>query len=83
MATAGNPARNDRTPMAKRSITVAGHRTSISLEEQFWEALAEIAAAKRSSVATLVGAIDKGRPAAVNLSAAIRVFVLDWYRMKR
>ena len=66
--------------MAKRSITIAGHRTSISLEEPFWQALAEIAAAKRMSLAGLVVEIDRTRPAEVNLSSAIRLFVLDWFR---
>ena len=66
--------------MAKRSITIAGHRTSISLEEPFWQALAEIAAVKRTSLAGLVVEIDRARPAEVNLSSAIRLFVLDWFR---
>ena len=66
--------------MAKRSLTVAGHRTSVSLEEPFWTALAEIAEEQGSSVAALVGAVDTNRAGATNLSAAIRVFVLDWYR---
>ena len=66
--------------MAKRSLTVAGHRTSVSLEETFWTALAEIAAAQGSSIAALVATIDRGRAEGSNLSAAIRVYVLDWYR---
>jgi predicted DNA-binding ribbon-helix-helix protein len=69
--------------MRKRSITVAGHRTSISLEEAFWQALAEIAAARRVSLAGLVVEIDRARPAEVNLSSAVRLFVLDWYRSGR
>ena len=68
--------------MAKRSLTVAGHRTSVSLEESFWTALAEIATTRRSSVAGLVASIDRGRAERTNLSAAIRVFVLDWYRKR-
>ena len=66
--------------MTKRSLTVAGHRTSISLEDPFWQGLAEIATARRSSIAALVASLDRNRPAGTNLSAAIRVFVLDWYR---
>lgn len=66
--------------MAKRSLTVAGHRTSISLEDPFWDGLAAIAASRGQSVATVVASIDRGRPAGTNLSAAIRVAVLDWYR---
>ena len=62
----------------KRSVTIAGHRTGISLEEEFWEALCEIAHEIGVSVNALVGTIDKGRT--TNLSSAIRVFVLDRYR---
>lgn len=72
-----------RTAMGKRSITVAGHRTSISLEEPFWQALAEIAAARQMSLAGMVVEIDRTRPAAVNLSSAVRLFVLDWFRSGR
>jgi predicted DNA-binding ribbon-helix-helix protein len=66
--------------MTKRSLTVAGHRTSISLEDAFWQGLTEIATARRSSIAGLVASLDRNRPAGTNLSAAIRVFVLDWYK---
>jgi predicted DNA-binding ribbon-helix-helix protein len=66
--------------LSKRSITIAGHRTSISLEAPFWRALAEIAAERGASVAATVAKIDRGRPDGVSLSAAIRVFALDWYR---
>jgi predicted DNA-binding ribbon-helix-helix protein len=69
--------------MAKRSITIAGHRTSISLEEAFWVALAEIAAIRSTSLAGLVAEIDRARPTEVNLSSAIRLFVLDWFRSKK
>lgn len=66
--------------MSKRSITIAGHRTSISLEAPFWEALGEIAASRNTSVAALVAEIDRGRSDDTNLSAALRMFALDWYR---
>jgi predicted DNA-binding ribbon-helix-helix protein len=66
--------------MAKRSLTIAGHRTSISLEAPFWIALSEIAGAKGQSISGLVGDIDRERKGDTNLSAAIRVFVLQWYR---
>ncbi len=59
----------------KRSVMIAGHPTSISLEEPFWEALREIASTRRQSVQALIGAIDAGR-GAQNLSSAIRVYVL-------
>lgn len=61
--------------MQKRSIAVAGHRTSISLEDAFWARLGEIAAAKGISIASLVTEIDRDR--AGNLSSAIRVYILE------
>jgi predicted DNA-binding ribbon-helix-helix protein len=65
--------------IVKRSIAVAGHRTSVSLEAPFWEALREIAAARGVSVRHLVGEVDaeRGRQ---NLSSALRVFVLGAVR---
>lgn len=66
--------------MRKRSIAIAGHRTSISIEDPFWEALGEIAAARDLSVAALVAEIDGARGAGVNLSSALRLAALDWYR---
>lgn len=66
--------------MPKRSITIAGHRTSISLEEPFWRALSEIAEAKGESIAGLIAPIDKTRTRGTNLSAAIRIYVLEWFR---
>ena len=65
--------------VVKRSIAVAGHRTSVSLEAPFWEALREIAAARGVSVQRLVGEVDAGR-GGQNLSSALRVFVLDAIR---
>ena len=61
--------------VVKRSVSIAGHRTSISLEAAFWDALKDIAAKRGASVQQLIGAIDAGR-GAQNLSSAIRVFVL-------
>ncbi|GJE60998.1 ribbon-helix-helix domain-containing protein [Methylobacterium trifolii] len=63
----------------KRSVMIAGHSTSVSLEEPFWEALREIAAARGQSVQGLVGTIDSER-GGQNLSSAIRVFVLGAIR---
>lgn len=63
----------------KRSISIAGHRTSISIEDDFWRALGEIAAARGMSSAALIAQIDKERGGA-NLSSAIRSYVLAWYR---
>jgi predicted DNA-binding ribbon-helix-helix protein len=59
----------------KRSLTIAGHRTSLSLEPEFWDALKVAAAAENKSVAALAGEIDAGR-AGRNLSSAIRVWIL-------
>lgn len=66
--------------MRKRSITVAGHRTSVSIEDQFWNALGEIARTQQASVAEVIAEIDRAKPAETNLSSAIRLFILDWYR---
>jgi predicted DNA-binding ribbon-helix-helix protein len=62
--------------IVKHSLAVAGHRTSISLEQAFWEGLRRIAAERDVSIAALVAEIDATRGAA-NLSSAIRVFVLE------
>lgn len=59
----------------KRSITVAGHRTSLSLEDEFWEALAEAASHDGKTVAAIVAEIDRSRQE-LNLSSAIRVWIL-------
>ncbi len=63
----------------KHSLTIDGHRTSISLERAFWDALRRIAAARGSPIAALVAEIDATRGAA-NLCSAIRVYVLTSYR---
>jgi len=65
-----------KSPIIKRSIVIAGHKTSVSLEDAFWRGLKEIARAHRTTLSTMVGQIDKGRNQA-NLSSAIRLFVLD------
>jgi predicted DNA-binding ribbon-helix-helix protein len=64
------------TGIIKHSLVIAGHRTSISLEQAFWSRLKDIAANRGNSVAALVADIDAGR-AGANLSSAIRVFVLQ------
>ena len=66
----------------KRSFTIAGHRTSISLEAPFWDALRQAAEAQHTTVATIVAAIDKERGAS-GLSGAVRVWVLDYFRYPR
>ncbi len=59
----------------KRSLTIAGHRTSLSLEPEFWDALQREAARRNQPVAALVNEIDQSRGAR-NLSSAIRVWLL-------
>ena len=61
--------------LRKHSVVIAGHRTSISLEAAFWDALRSIAAADGRSIAALIADIDRRRTG--NLSGAIRVFVLQ------
>jgi predicted DNA-binding ribbon-helix-helix protein len=68
--------------MAKRSITIAGHRTSISMETEFWQALGEIATARGMSLAAVIAEIDRNRPDGTNLSSAVRLTILDWYRSR-
>jgi predicted DNA-binding ribbon-helix-helix protein len=68
-----------RSQVAKRSIVIAGHKTSVSLEDQFWNSLKEIASQRGMTLAELVAAIDSDRQHA-NLSSAIRLFVLGFYR---
>ena len=66
---------------AKRSFTIAGHKTSISLESAFWTALKDAANAKQMSVAELVSTIDTARGDA-NLSSAVRVWILEYYQQR-
>ena len=62
----------------KRSVKIAGHSTSLSLEGVFWDALKEVAAGRGLSLNALIEEIDRGRGS--NLSSAVRVFLLDHYR---
>ncbi len=67
--------------MEKRSVSLSGHRTSVSLEPEFWAVLKDIAAMEHRSVASLIGEVDAARVAdgtpSHNLSSALRVFVLS------
>lgn len=65
--------------MEKRSLTIAGHRTSIAIEPEFWAGLEAMAANAGKSIAALIGEIDEQRQVA-NLSSAVRLAVLAWYR---
>jgi predicted DNA-binding ribbon-helix-helix protein len=68
-----------KSPVVKRSIVIAGHKTSVSLEDAFWKGLKEIAGGRDMTLSDLVAAIDSERQHG-NLSSAIRLFVLDFYR---
>ncbi|MGN0933118.1 ribbon-helix-helix domain-containing protein [Falsigemmobacter intermedius] len=64
----------------KRSLTLHGHRTSVSLETPFWEALQEIAAERKISLAKLAAEIDDTRGTGAGLATALRIFILEHYR---
>lgn len=64
----------------KRSVTIAGHRTSVSLEAEFWEALREIAKSRGLSFNKLIAEVDAARDPAQGLSSALRVYVLSYFR---
>ena len=68
-----------KSPVVKRSIVVAGHKTSVSLEEAFWNGMKEISALRNMTLSELVGEIDGNRQRD-NLSSAIRLFVLDYFK---
>jgi predicted DNA-binding ribbon-helix-helix protein len=70
-----------KSPVVKRSIVIAGHKTSVSLEDAFWRGLKEIALGRHMTLSDLVGAIDADRQHG-NLSSAIRLFVLDHYQAR-
>ncbi len=68
-----------KSSILKRSIVIAGHKTSVSLEDAFWRGLKEIAYAQHKTISNMVGGIDKSRSQS-NLSSAIRLFVLEQVR---
>jgi predicted DNA-binding ribbon-helix-helix protein len=65
--------------VAQRSVVVAGRKTSVTLEDAFWQALKTIASFEKIPVADLLLKIDQEKQQA-NLSSAIRLFILDYYR---
>src|SRR5262245_45928027 len=67
-----------KSSIAKRSIVIDGHKTSVSLEDAFWRDLKEIAHTQRATLSKVIAEIDKGRQG--NLSSAIRLFVFDHVR---
>lgn len=70
-----------KSPVVKRSIVIAGHKTSVSLEEAFWKGLKDIAGMRNMTLSDMVASIDTDRRQG-NLSSAIRLFVLDFYRAR-
>ena len=70
-----------KSSVVKRSIVLAGHKTSVSLEDAFWEGLKDIAKAQKRTLSDLVGSIDIDREQG-NLSSALRLFVLGHYQKR-
>lgn len=68
-----------KSTITKRSVVIAGHKTSVSLEEPFWNAVRDITEARATTVSVLLHEIDSSRTNA-NLSSAVRVFVLEYIR---
>jgi predicted DNA-binding ribbon-helix-helix protein len=68
-----------KSSVIKRSIVIAGHKTSVSLEDAFWQTFKEIAVLRDMTVSELANTVDAERQSS-NLSSAIRLFVLDFYR---
>ncbi len=64
----------------KRSLTLKGHRTSVSLEDEFWKAFRDIAAERGQPINVLAAEIDKARGLDTGLASAIRLFVLEYYQ---
>lgn len=70
-----------KSSITKRSVVVNHRKTSVSLEEEFWQSLKDIASARAISVSELVSEIQTRSVAVVNLSSAIRVFIIEHYRL--
>jgi predicted DNA-binding ribbon-helix-helix protein len=70
-----------KSPIVKRSIVIGGHKTSVSLEDAFWSDLKNIARARETTLGELISKIDETRENG-NLSSAIRLFVLEHFRMR-
>jgi predicted DNA-binding ribbon-helix-helix protein len=72
----------NKSTVVKRSIIVGGHKTSVSLEDEFWNVIREISKARGMTLSELVAEIDTTRQQQSNLSSAVRLFVLDPYRSR-
>jgi predicted DNA-binding ribbon-helix-helix protein len=71
-----------KSAIIKRSIVIAGHKTSVSLEEPFWTGLKDIAGRRKQTLSVVIGGIDAERTFG-NLSSAVRLFVLNHYQEER
>ncbi len=71
-----------KSPVVKRSIVIAGHKTSVSLEDAFWKGLKDIAGDRDITLSDLVAEIDRDRREG-NLSSAIRLYVLNHFQTQR
>jgi predicted DNA-binding ribbon-helix-helix protein len=69
------------SPVLKRSVVIGGHKTSVSLEDEFWSGLKEIAATRNTTLSDLVAMVERGRESG-NLSSTLRLFVLESYRQR-
>jgi predicted DNA-binding ribbon-helix-helix protein len=78
---ARDPAEAAMTVPKKRSVTIKGHRTSITLEDAFWRALREVSEAEGRSIPLIIGEIDRARGKS-SLSAAIRVYLLEYFKRR-
>lgn len=79
-STPTNATKMPRGALQKRSMRIAGHRTSLALEQEFWEALEKIARARSQSLPMLIASVDETRAKGVpdaSLASAVRVFVLQ------
>jgi predicted DNA-binding ribbon-helix-helix protein len=70
-----------KSPIVKRSVVLAGHKTSVSLEDAFWRGLKDIATTRRMTLSDLISGIDIDREYG-NLSSALRLFVLNHYQAR-
>lgn len=69
-----------QSPVAKRSVVIDGHKTSVSVEDLFWTSLKEVALDQAMTLSKLIASIDAQRTAGANLSSAIRVYILERFR---
>ena len=81
-ATVSKHQRKRPAMIRKHSITLHGHRTSLSLEDAFWSELKSIADERHISIAALIAEIDDAREAESNLSSALRIHVLNWVKAR-